>query len=126
MQMGSGNTALWYQPGAQLQIHTDGGLGGWLVLFSVGSTVKFHVGGYYRNHYMHGAHNQGTGTPYGGDIVDFESGDALVFRGATVPHGVVETLGHATYKGEESALDADLEQKLLGRYRVSVQARQQH
>ena len=40
--------------------------------------------------------------------------------------GVVETLGHATYKGEESALPTDLEQKLLGRYRVSVQARQQH
>ena len=79
------------------------GQGGWLVLFSLGSTVNFHVGGV---------------------TVAFESGDALLFKGATVMHGVDATLGHATYRGEPRELPEAMEGRLRGRHRVSVQARQ--
>jgi len=96
------NIALWYSPEATLFRHVDG-VGGWLTLFSLGNTVRFYVGD---------------------ETVDFESGDALVFKGASVMHGVDQTLDHATYGGERCPLPTDME-NIIGNHRVSVQARQQ-
>lgn len=87
-----------YRPGQTLVRHVDG-YGGWLVLFSFGNTVRFFVND---------------------RAVVFESGDALAFKGATVMHGVDETLGYATYKGRRCELGL----AGLKGVRVSVQARQ--
>ena len=96
------SAALFYEPGCTLHRHMDG-IGSWLMLFQFGNTAKFFVGD---------------------KTVDFESGDVLVFKGATVMHGVDETKDHATLRGQRCALPAAVEKVTRG-YRVSVQARQQ-
>ena len=97
------SAALFYNPQMTLHRHTDGGIGHWLVLFSFGHTVRFFAGD---------------------KSVDFESGDALIFLGATVMHGVDMTLDHATLRGHRCKLPQAVEQATRGT-RMSLQARQQ-
>lgn len=87
-------SALLYRSGGTLADHTDG-VGNYLALFSIGNAVEFSVAG---------------------RRVRFESGDVLVFHGATVMHGVVRV-----YDGTGPP---ELPQELRG-VRVSVQIRQQ-
>ena len=61
---------MYYTPKMSLSRRTDG-VGGWLVLFSFCLTVNIFVGR---------------------KTVLFESGDALIFVGKTVLHGVDDTL----------------------------------
>jgi len=97
--------ALYYTPQAKLGHHKDG-MGSWLVLFSFGLTVDFFVGG---------------------ESVVFESGDALIFVGNSVEHGIDNTLAHATRGGkgwQRCDLPRDVARMTHG-LRVSLQARQQ-
>ena len=93
-----------YAARGSMRRHVDGA-GGWLVLFSLGLSVDFHVDG---------------------EALLLESGDALVFNGSAlhdVEHGVDRVCAEPSLAGAPAPLPDELSAVLRGT-RVTVQARQ--